>query len=120
METEKTETKELKQCSRCHSLLLLIYFALNRKGEYFKLCNNCRKKFRDVNDNRLGYLTNYYETNKSSILERNKKWNDANKESIREYSREKRKCECGSSFRRDGKAEHINTIKHKKYIDGLS
>ena len=35
--------EELKQCARCHSIILLKYFDKNRKGEYFKTCDNCRK-----------------------------------------------------------------------------
>ena len=34
---------ELKQCSKCHSTILLKYFEVNRKGELFKTCNHCRK-----------------------------------------------------------------------------
>ena len=31
---------ELKQCSRCHSRVTLEHYEKNRKGEWFKLCNN--------------------------------------------------------------------------------
>ena len=37
-----SSTNELKTCSRCKSTILLKHFEINRKGEYFKLCNNCR------------------------------------------------------------------------------
>ena len=33
---------ELKTCSRCHSLVLLKYFSVNRKGNIYKCCDNCR------------------------------------------------------------------------------
>ncbi len=36
------EIRELKQCSRCHSNVLLEHFELNRQGVLFKTCNNCR------------------------------------------------------------------------------
>ena len=36
----------LRKCSRCHSTKLESYFTKNTKGEYFKLCDNCRKKGR--------------------------------------------------------------------------
>ena len=38
---------ELKQCSRCHSTCTLEHYEKNRKGEWFKLCNNCRSKNRE-------------------------------------------------------------------------
>ena len=31
-----------KKCSRCHSLVLLKYFSVNRKGNTYKCCDNCR------------------------------------------------------------------------------
>ena len=33
---------ELKKCSRCHSNIELKYYSINRKGEYYKCCDNCR------------------------------------------------------------------------------
>ena len=41
---------ELRQCTRCHSSCTLEHFELNRKGELFKLCNNCRGKWRERAD----------------------------------------------------------------------
>ena len=35
---------ELRKCSRCKSLITLEHYSLNRKDEYFKCCDNCRKK----------------------------------------------------------------------------
>ena len=42
------QTSELKQCSRCHSTCSLAHFDKNRKGEWFKTCNNCRRFNRDA------------------------------------------------------------------------
>ena len=36
----------LKKCSRCKSTILLKYFSKNRKGEYFKCCDGCKKERR--------------------------------------------------------------------------
>ena len=47
---------ELKQCSRCNSTILLKYFEVNRKGDLFKTCNNCRNGCKK-----------YYETVKDDI-----------------------------------------------------
>ena len=35
---------ELRKCSRCTSTIEIKYFSVNRKGEYFKTCDTCRKK----------------------------------------------------------------------------
>ena len=45
-----TQESNLKTCSRCHSTMLLEFYDKNRKGEYFKLCNNCRRKKKDYAD----------------------------------------------------------------------
>jgi hypothetical protein len=39
-----TEEKmnQLKKCSRCRSEILIKFFSMNRKGAYFKTCDNCR------------------------------------------------------------------------------
>ena len=57
--------KELKQCTRCHSTILLKYFDTNRKGEYYKTCRNCLTRDRKTEHE-------YYEDNKDKILEKNK------------------------------------------------
>ena len=43
------QISELRKCTRCRCTLLLKYFETNRKGELFKLCNNCRSIKRDEN-----------------------------------------------------------------------
>ena len=40
---------ELRKCSRCKSLITLEHYSLNRKGEYFKCCDNCRNKSAEYN-----------------------------------------------------------------------
>ena len=43
---------ELRKCSRCSSTIQLMYFSVNRKGEYYKCCDKCREnKRRYINDN---------------------------------------------------------------------
>ena len=41
------ENCDLKTCSRCRCTILLKYFETNRKGQFFKTCNNCRIKHRE-------------------------------------------------------------------------
>ena len=43
--------EELRTCSRCKSTILLTFFERNRKGELFKLCNNCRQRKAEWRDN---------------------------------------------------------------------
>ena len=38
---------ELKTCSRYRSTTTYDYFSKNRKDEWFKLCNNCRRNASD-------------------------------------------------------------------------
>ena len=56
------QTSELKQCSRCHSNILLEHFEKNRQGQLFKTCNNCRSVNREcaTNEDRTVYLKQYH------------------------------------------------------------
>ena len=42
-----TEKAKLIKCSRCKSTLLSEYFSKNRKGDYFKCCDNCKHNKKD-------------------------------------------------------------------------
>ena len=70
---------ELRQCSKCHSTCTLEHFEKNRKGEWFKLCNNCRKGKREydqLNKEEIWYKRREYrETNRDNIKEYNKQYN---------------------------------------------
>ena len=39
-----SDNNKLRTCSRCHSTKLESYFGINKKGELYKLCDNCRNK----------------------------------------------------------------------------
>ena len=78
---------ELKQCSRCHSTVTLEHYEKNRKGEWFKTCNNCRNNKKEYRDNNKDKLKLYYEHNKETILESKKEYRDNNREALREYAR---------------------------------
>ena len=39
-----SDNNKLRTCSRCHSTKLESYFGFNKKGELYKLCDNCRNK----------------------------------------------------------------------------
>ena len=55
-----TQESNLKTCSRCHSTMLLEFYDKNRKGEYYKLCNNCRHKNRET-------AKTYYDNNFDTV-----------------------------------------------------
>ena len=75
------EIMELKQCSRCHSKCILEHFEKNRKGEWFKTCNNCRKVNRDS-------FKNYREEHKEQELQRNRQYRANNIEIVREIKKQ--------------------------------
>jgi len=75
---------ELKQCSRCHSTITLDHFETNRKGEFFKTCNNCRTK-------RTKYQQTYNEQNKERVqqyrAEYSKEYREKHKVELKEYEK---------------------------------
>ena len=118
------EIMELKQCSRCHSNILLEHFEKNRQGQLFKTCNNCRRVNREL-------FSNYREQHREKELERNRQYRQNNTERLREYDRERDKirspqkcekkkeiivCECGASVSRGWKTSHEKTSKHLEWM----
>jgi hypothetical protein len=81
--------------------------------------NNLYSKERR-NDN-LEFFRNkdkeYYENNKDKKQEYHKEHREKNKEIIEEKRSKKFTCECGRTFRIDGKSEHERTLIHKKLIE---
>jgi hypothetical protein len=61
----------------------------------------------------------YVEKNKEKIKKYSDIWYQKNKEKILEKQKQVFLCECGSEVRCAGKAEHLRSIKHKNYIEGL-
>ena len=74
---------ELKQCSRCHSTCALEHFEKNRKGEWFKTCNNCRK--RNGKDNKT-----YYNNHKEELLDKCRIYKEQHKEETQQRAKEYR------------------------------
>ena len=62
---------------------------------------------------------NYYKDNKEKVLEYTKEYREKNKNKILEWKNKKITCECGRTFRIDGKAEHERSKIHKKLIEEL-
>jgi hypothetical protein len=112
-----SENSNLKQCSRCHSNILLEFVERNRKGELYKTCNSCR----DINRKQF---KQYRENNTEKELERNRQYRIDNKDKVKEYDRQRdaiRKkeiiqCECGASICYGYTAEHRQTKKHQELM----
>ena len=90
---------ELKQCSRCHSNCTLEHFEINRKGELFKLCNNCRNRGRQIKndydathkeENKIKHKE-YYESHREELVQKAKIYDDAHKEEKKQRERGYRK-----------------------------
>ena len=94
------ENMELKQCSRCHSNILLEHFEKNRQGQLFKTCTNCRQVNREL-------FNNYREQNREKELEINKQYRQNNLERVREYDRQRDK------LRYPKRKEELREYKHK-------
>jgi ribosomal protein L20A (L18A) len=109
---------ELRKCSRCTSTIELKYFTINRKGEHYKCCDNCRKKRYDWSQQpeQKEYGKQYYNEHREHKLKISKEWNDKN----REYVCEKVKCDkCGSVVSRHTMTKHLRTLKCHQIIELL-
>ena len=95
---------ELKQCSRCHSTVTLEHYEKNRKGEWFKLCNNCRGKGKD-----------YKDSHKEEIQDNRNQYRETKHYFIHEIF----ECPCGSTYTRNHKSRHTQTHKHVTWLDTM-
>lgn len=79
--------------------------------EYFKEYD---KEYREKNkEYKKEYLNEYYQKNKEKIKEDNKEYKEKNKErTAQPYT-----CECGRTFRIDGKSKHEQSLIHKQFIE---
>ena len=84
----QTTTNELKQCTRCHSTILLKYFETNRKGELYKSCNNCRKNDKRYKDGHKEQTQEYRDSMKEQRIEYDKKYRQDNKDYINQRQKE--------------------------------
>ena len=91
-----------------------------------------KKKYNESHKNLIKeQCKNYYEENKEKCLEKLNKYKEENKEKIKKdkeewYQRNKEKilakqkevflCDCGSSVRCSGRAEHYRSVKHKQHL----
>ena len=74
----------------------------NRKGEWFKLCNNCRSKGKE-----------YKDIHKEEIKDNRKQY----VEHRHYFINERFDCQCGSSYSRKHKSQHMQTQKHIIWLE---
>ena len=73
-----------------------------------------RKKYREANKEKLAKRrADYYAKNKKSILNNRKKWYNEHKDKYKQTV----SCECGCTFTRKYKPEHLKTKIHQQYIN---
>ena len=75
--------------------------------EYYK--NNLEQK--------KEYAKEYYKNNSEQRLEYATEYREKNKDKIMEWKTQRITCECGRTFRIDGKALHERSLLHKKLIE---
>ena len=103
---EKIKAQRKSCAERTRSEMI---FGVKDKEAFTKKYDEFIKK---QNDEKKIKLNEYRQTNKEKIKERYQ----ANKEKISEQGKIKVTCECGSTFARSGKSEHLKTAKHCNYI----
>ena len=89
---------ELKQCSRCHSTCTLEHYEKNRKGEWFKLCNNCRSRVRLIRneydatrkEEKQRKWKEYYVKHREQLVQKAKIYDDAHKREKKQRNKEYR------------------------------
>ena len=103
------ENKELRKCSDCRSTMLLQYFAVNKKGEHYKCCDNCRAKRKvqrastEYKEKKAISRKARYEKNKEKELKQRKEWHENNKErdlATKKAYRENNKEKCREMSKR--------------------
>ena len=57
----------------------------------------------------------YYQDNRDKHLEQMNKYNEANKDKIKEQKKQKYNCSCGGKYTYASKARHMKSIKHQEY-----
>jgi hypothetical protein len=106
-----------------YDIVLIENFPCNNKDELFARERHWTNEIPCVNKikgqglfNEIGqveYGRRYYDANKEKIDNRNKNYNEINKDKLRE----KFNCDCGGKYTLNGKSQHMKSFKHKKYIE---
>ena len=63
------------------------------------------------------YIKQYRENNREQIAVKKKEYYENNKENIRTKQKQPYNCECGSTVRRNDKARHFRSQKHRLWVE---
>jgi hypothetical protein len=85
------------------------------------------KWYQDNIEERKEQMAKYYQDNIEEIKEKKAKYYEDNIEKIAKYrednrdeilkhNKQKHNCECGGKYTTNGKLQHLNTNKHKKFL----
>lgn len=80
----------------------------NERERYYIDNNECVNKSTPGRTQKEWYNNN---------IEKKKQYQEANKETIKQYKLEKHQCECGGKYITAGKARHIKSSKHQKFMN---
>ena len=116
--TEQGKNDKYIKCSRCRMKYhnnddsIKQHFGYNRLDERFKICMKCRQYKLDNREKILQQgrerWKEYYEENKSEILEKDQKYIENHKD----YLQQSIACDsCGANVCRSGLARHKKTLK---------
>ena len=110
-----------KQCSRCSSKTLTNNdFGIDKYGNYFKTCNNCRDSSNQRKANNKEAIKQqsrlHYLDNREAKIASVKQWKANNEEKLLQTIT----CPCGGKYQHRWKADHEKTQRHKKHIVSIS
>ena len=115
------QISENKTCSRCSSKALTLNdFGIDKNGDYFKTCNNCREysNQRKANNREaiLQQAREHYQEVRESKIEQNNEWRALNIDKLTAII----VCPCGGKYQHRWKADHYKTQRHTKYISQVN
>ena len=92
------------------------------KKQYNKTHKNlikeqCKKYYEENKEKSIENAKKYYEENKEKIKHNKDEWYQRNKEKILAKNKEVFLCDCGSTVRCSGRAEHQRSIKHQIFLN---
>jgi hypothetical protein len=113
----KREGEVIRKTEKC----VIQYVAGRTDKEYYQdnkeQLNEYSRQYREDNKEQI---KQYYQENKAKLKEYKKQHYQDNIEKIKERKNQRLSCECGCIIRRDNKARHERTMKHKECIANLT
>ena len=101
----------LHACKREHELMVNLNATLNKQVPGRTMTQYYQDHKYEFKDNRKPY----YEAHREHKIEMQKQYFEDNKLLINEYRKTACVCECGSSYQRSNKTNHLKSLKHQAY-----